>query len=611
MNDTSLATRRKRLLLDLLIMASLTSITAWISLAIARIPGGVAAVWVSNGIWAGWLLSRRTASWPRYLAVGLASLLLTRYLAGDSLPTTLALSACNLIEVLIIAGAIRRSVPDVGNPRHWLGLGGIATASTLVACAVSALLASAWLQAVSDVRFVANFLTWYAAHVVGMVAVGTLTLVVHRKGIGLVDVPGQRWDFLGCMLLIAIVGGAVFYQSVYPLLFLVYPPLLFGVFRHRFAGLVVGISLLGIIGIIATTLGHGPLALAVGGSDVERTILLQLFVGAACLMSFPVALGMAERARLMTRVRESELRYRMLADYSHDVVVRMRADGRRLYVSSSAREILGWEPAELLQPSESLVHPDDRAVQQQTIAAVLVSGQPVTAIYRMRHKDGHYVWMEAAARPIPSAEGDTTDLIFSGRDVSQRVAAEQALQASRDELEALARLDSLTGLANRRQFEERLTHALGRSRRHGQAVALMYMDVDHFKQVNDSYGHAAGDEVLRVFGQRLSACVRSGDLVARLGGDEFVVLIEDLTAPEIAEAIARKLIAAMGENIVVEGTTLHVTTSIGIAYSLHPAVSKTLAAAADAALYAAKHAGRNTWQLLVTDDPVRPDSPPA
>lgn len=591
-------------------MAALTGLTAWISLVIARIPGGVAAVWISNGIWAGWLLSRRTASWPRYLAVGLATLLLARYLAGDGLPTTLALTACNLIEVLIIAGAIRRSVPDVGNPRHWLGLGGIATASTLVACAVSGVLGSVWLQAASDARFVTNFLTWYAAHVVGMVAVGTLTLVAHRKGIGLIDIPGQRWDFLGCMLLIAVVGGAVFYQSTYPLLFLVYPPLLFGVFRHRFAGLVVGISLLGIIGIIATALGHGPLALMVGSSDVERTILLQLFVGTACLMGFPVALGMAERTRLMTRVRESEQRYRMLADYSHDVVVRMRADGHRLYVSPSARDILGWDPEELLQPSEHLVHPDDLAVQRQAIAAVLASGQPVTAIYRLRHKDGHYVWMEAAARPIPSIGGDATDIIFAGRDISKRVAAEQALQASRDELEALARVDSLTGLANRRQFEERLAHALGRSRRYGQAVALMYMDVDHFKQVNDSYGHAAGDEVLRVFGQRLGACVRSGDLVARLGGDEFVVLIEDLAAPKTAEDIARKLIAAMGEDIAVEGATLRVTTSIGIAYSMHPAVSKTLATAADMALYAAKKAGRNTWQLLVTDDPVGPDAQP-
>ena len=603
-DDTSSQSHRIRLWRDRILMALLIGATAWVSLSVTRLPGEVSAVWVSSGIFVGWLLSRRTALWPGYVGAGFVAELAVRLLSGDGLGFGFALTAFNLLEVLIVAGVVRRLVPDIGNPTRWLGLGGIATSSTLAACAVSGLLASAVVSATSHTPFLTTFLVWYSAHVVGMVIVATLTLVAHRKGIGLSDVPGRRWIFLGDMLLIAAVCAVVFYQTSYPLLFLVYPPLLYGVFRHRFAGVVVGISLLAIIGGITTALGYGPLALVQGSSLIQRTILLQLFVGTACLMSFPVALSMAERARLTARVRESEQRYRMLADYSHDVVVRMRADGQRLYVSPSARDILGWEPSELLQPNKALVHPDDRAVQQQTIAAVLASGHPVTAIYRVRHKDGHYVWMEAAARPIPSAEGDATDIIFSGRDVSQRVAAEQALKASRDELEAQAHLDSLTGLANRRQFDERLAHALGRSRRQGLAVALMYMDIDHFKQVNDGHGHAAGDEVLRVFGQRLSACVRSGDLVARLGGDEFVVLIEDLSAPETAEAIAGKLVAAMRESIVVEGTTLHVTTSIGIAYSAHPAVAKTLVAAADAALYAAKSAGRNTWQLLPTDDPA-------
>ncbi|WP_163839560.1 sensor domain-containing diguanylate cyclase [Pseudoxanthomonas sacheonensis] len=603
-DDTSSQSHRIRLWRDRALMALLIGATAGVSLNVTRLPGEVSAVWVSSGIFVGWLLSRRTALWPGYVGAGFGAELAVRLLSGDSVGSGFAFGAFNLLEVLIVASAVRRLVPDVGNPTRWLGLGGIATSSTLAACAVSGLLASAVVSATSHTPFLTAFLIWYSAHVVGMVIVATLTLVAHRKGIGLSDVPGRRWFFLADMLLIAAVCGAVFYQSAYPLLFLVYPPLLYGVFRHRFAGVVVGISLLAIIGGIATALGHGPLALVDESSLVQRTILLQLFVGTACLMSFPVALSMAERARLTARVRESEQRYRMLADYSHDVVVRMRADGQRLYVSPSARDVLGWEPAELLKPNQVLVHPEDYAVQQQTIASVLASGHPVTAIYRLRHKDGHYVWMEAAARSIPSADGDTTDIIFAGRDVSQRVAAEQALKASRDELEAQAHLDSLTGLANRRQFDERLTHALGRSRRQGLAVALMYMDIDHFKQVNDTHGHAAGDEVLRVFGQRLSACVRSGDLVARLGGDEFVVLIEDLSVPETAEAIAGKLIEAMSEDIVVEGTTLHVTTSIGIAYSAHPAVAKNLTAAADAALYAAKSAGRNTWQLLPTDDPA-------
>jgi diguanylate cyclase (GGDEF)-like protein/PAS domain S-box-containing protein len=614
LNDTPIQSHRTRLLRDQAIMILIVGVTAWVSLSIARIPDGLAVVWVSNGIWAGWLLSRRSELWPGYVVCGSATLLVVRLLVGDDLLTGLVLSACNLLEVMIIASAIRRTIPDIRNPRRWLRLGGVATGSTLAACAVSGLLAGASQAAMTQapLGFLPGFLTWYCAHVVGMVIVGTLTLVAHRKMSERADAgrrgarthtpPRRRWDFAGCMLLTALVCGGVFYQSSYPLLFLVYPPLLFGVFRHRFPGTVVGIALMGIIGIVATTLGYGPLALVRDSGLVERTILLQLFIGTACVMSFPVALGMAERARLMARVRESEQRYRMLADYSHDVVVRMRADGRRLYASPSTRDVLGWNPAELMDPDRELLHPEDRAVQRQAIAAVASTGHPTTAIYRMRHRRGHYVWMEVAARPIPSEAGSGTDIILAGRDISKRVAAEQALQESRRELEAQARLDSLTGLANRREFDERLVHALGRSRRHGSAVALMYMDIDHFKQVNDRFGHAAGDEVLRAFGQRLSDCVRSGDLVARLGGDEFVVLIEDLSAPAAAEAIATKLIAAMARGIEVDDATLHVTTSIGIAYSANPAVASLLTGAADRALYQAKEAGRNTFRLMMTDD---------
>lgn len=610
LSDLSLSPRPDQLLRDRAVMALLIGITAWLSLNIGRSPGEVATVWVSNGVFVGWLLSRPTRAWPGYLVAGFAAEMATRFLSAESARLSIVIPAFNLLEVLIVAGTVRHLVPDVGNPRRWLGLGGIATGSTLVACAISGLLASAVVSIDSSTAFLSSLIIWYSAHVVGMVIVATLTLVAHRQGIGVKDVPGRRWDFFRSMLLVAVVGGAVFWQSAYPLLFLVYPPLLFGVFKHRFAGVVAGVSLLAIIGSIATALGYGPLVLVHDSTAIERTILLQLFIGTACLTSFPVALAMAERARLSARARESELRYRMLADYSHDVVVRMRADGQRLYVSPSSKDILGWEPAQMLQPSQGLVHPEDRALQLQTIAAVVGSGKPITAIYRMRHKQGHYVWMEAVARPIPSADGKAIDIIFAGRDITERVAAEQALHASRGELETQARIDSLTGLANRRQFDERLSLALGRSRRQGLAVALMYMDIDHFKEVNDSFGHAVGDEVLRIFGQRLSACVRAGDLVARLGGDEFVVLVEDLSSAGTVEVIARKLIVAMSEEMMVEGVALRVTTSIGIAFSMHPAVAKTLTSSADAALYIAKKAGRNTWHLAIAAENMVPGQDP-
>ncbi|MEP6906574.1 MAG: diguanylate cyclase [Pseudoxanthomonas sp.] len=593
---------RFRLLRDQLLVALIVAITVGVSLTLARLPGEIAAVWVTNGVLVGWLLSRGTVRWPGYLLAGFAAQVLVRWLIGDGLLIGMMLSAINLIEVLIVAGVVRRLVPDIRTPKHWLGLGGIATIITLVACAITGLLASALVSTTSDTPFPTRFLIWYSAHVLGMVVVATLTLVIHAKRSRLIDEVGKRWDFVGSMLFIAVVCGAVFSQSAYPLLFLIYLPLIFGVYRHRFTGLVVGMSLVGVIGISATALGYGPLMLVGDGRGIERIIVLQLFLTAACAMSFPVALITAERARLTTRLYESKMRYRMMADYSHDLVLRMRADGHTLYVSPSARDILGWEPEDILGPSQQLVHPDDRGIHQNTITAVLASGHPITAIYRLRHKDDHHVWMEQVARPIPSEHGEATDLIFAGRDITKRVGAEQALQASRRELELQARVDSLTGLANRRQFDERLALALTRSRRHGFALALMYMDIDYFKQVNDTLGHAAGDEVLRVFGQRLNGCVRAGDLVARLGGDEFVVLVEDLGSPAAAELIARKLIEVMGESLSINGSSLVVTTSIGIAYSSHPAVATALMSSADAALYTAKREGRNRYQLVMTDE---------
>ena len=583
-------------------MILLISMTAWLSLNIDRAPGEVTSVWVANGLLAGWMLSRPTGRWPIYLVAGSVAALAVRLLIGHGIVYSIALSVFNLLEVLVIAVIIRRAVPDVGNPVSWPRLGRVATGGTLVACAISGVLASLVVSAGSATSFLRTFLIWYSAHVVGMVIVGTLTLVAHRKGIGLVDFPTQRWDFVASMLLIAVVGSAVFYQSSDPLLFLAYPPLVFAVLRHRFAGVVGGILILAVISSIAITLGHSPLPLVHDGSATERAIVLQLFIGAACLTSFPIALAMAERARLSARMRESELGYRMLANYSHDVVVRMRADGERLYVSPSAKDVLGWEPEEMLEPSYGLIHPDDRATQEQVIATVLASGEPVTTSCRVRHKQGHYIWMEADARPIPGVDGMATDVIFAGRDITKRMSAEDALRASRKELEAQARIDSLTGLPNRRQFDEQLVLALNRLRQSDSGLALMYIDIDFFKAVNDCHGHAAGDEVLRVFGQRLNNCVRSGDLVARIGGDEFVVIVEDLLSVTSAEIIARKLTLAMGESIAVNGIELDVTASIGIAFSTHPAGTKDLTSVADAALYAAKKAGGNTWRLRIAND---------
>lgn len=588
-------------------MAALIGLVDWLLLEFARGPGELAAVWVGNGFLAGWLLSRPTSLWRWYLAVGLLAGFLSRLLSGDQLPLATANSLADIVEVLIIAIAIRGKVPDIRDPKHWIELGGVATASTLLACAVSGVLASGAKTLFGGGHFLPGFVTWYAAHVVGMVIFGTATLVAHREGRAMFTARGRGWSFVATMLLVAMISVVVF-SVRFPVMFLAYPPLLLAAFRHGFAGVAVGVVLFSLIGGIATAMGRGPIMLVDAFGMSGHIVVLQLYIAGACLMTIPVALAMAERQRLIARLRDGELRFRMLADYSHDVIVRMRADGERLYVSPSARDILGWSPEEMLGMRWSLVHPDDRAMQQQAMEEVLATGRPHTDLYRVQHKDGHYVWIEAVTRPVPCIDGKGMDIIYSGRDVSSRVAAEAALEASHRELERLARVDALTGLANRRQFDERLELSLLRLKRHGAPLALMYLDVDHFKGINDTWGHAAGDRVLRTFAERLIRCVRATDLVARLGGDEFVVVIEDAALPDAAETVARKLLAEMRKGIDIGGASVAATTSIGIGYADAPTDATTLLAAADAALYAAKQAGRNTWRTRPVAPVVEPGS---
>ena len=160
-------------------------------------------------------------------------------------------------------------------------------------------------------------------------------------------------------------------------------------------------------------------------------------------------------------------------------------------------------------------------------------------------------------------------------------------------LSALARVDRLTGLPNRNHLYERLDEALARSRRAGSPTACLYLDIDHFKSINDTLGHAGGDEVLRQFGKRLRSCVRETDLVARLAGDEFVIVLEGLDQPEAARGVAAKILDAMRPPFIVEGVERAVSTSVGIAIStVSDGDTDAVLKKADAALYQAKRSGR-------------------
>jgi len=693
-------------------------VCAWLAIRLGRPAGGIAIIWVASGLLTGILLTSPNRRWTSYILAGLAGTLLARVACGDPLSIVIIRGVASTIEVSTVVYTLRYFLGDTGDPAKVARVSALSLVSTVCACALSALIVAAQ-AALAGGAFGSVFIEWFIAHTLGMIIVATLVVVARRQGMALFGRPGRRWQFAGSLAIVAATTVAVFSQSEYPLLFLIYLPLMFAVFRHHFSGVAVGIAVIMLIAVTATVMGRGPMFLVHGVSIREHVLLLQAFLAAACLLSLPVAIVLAERGRLNARMRASERNYRVLADHTRDIVVRLRADERHLYVSPSVKQVLGWTRKDFAVPRWDLVHPDDRERLMDATQKLFETGVQTTLIYRLRHKDGHYVWIEALAGRVDDGEpGALAEIIYSGRDISKRVAARTSLAESeatlrtitdnlpamvmrlddeqrytfvnahigklfgidpatmigrkigetvdenlyagirphieaalrgervtfegeieangqrfyrqanylpdlradgtvkglysltyditelhdaKEELARIAQHDALTGLGNRNKFNDRLSQALARSRRSGRPIALVCLDVDHFKQINDSFGHAAGDAILCKFAQRLQQNVRDSDVAVRLGGDEFAVIIEDFDALDVPEIVAAKLVAAMQPPFSALGSEFRVTTSIGVGVSRSAPAAEALMQCADGALYAAKAAGRNTYRVALFD----------
>lgn len=300
-----------------------------------------------------------------------------------------------------------------------------------------------------------------------------------------------------------------------------------------------------------------------------------------------------ERSRTYRALRTSEQRYRLMAENSTDLISRSTMRGRMLYVSDAARSLLGYEPAEMAGHSIfEFVAADDQHVLRQVTVRIEQERAPQTFSYRIVRKDGSKIWFETTSRAIADpVSGELSEIIAVSRDISERRRAEE-------QIEYQAYHDGLTGLPNRLLFRDRLTIALAHAKRQNTPVAVMFLDLDRFKYVNDTLGHSLGDDLLRAVAARLRTVLREGDTIARMGGDEFTILLADLASPTDAAKIAQKLLDTVAHPIRVEGHELFATTSIGIAlYPNDGDSAEALLQNADSAMYRAKELGRNSYQL--------------
>jgi diguanylate cyclase (GGDEF)-like protein/PAS domain S-box-containing protein len=328
--------------------------------------------------------------------------------------------------------------------------------------------------------------------------------------------------------------------------------------------------------------------------DQPREPVISVAAGVLFLLVLARLTGLVRVQEALTEDtlrRRFEARLAALVRHASDLVSIVGADARLSYLSPSAEQLLGRPPRELVGRSwTELVHPED-AVRVDGFLARLEPGRSGSAEFRLQHADG--AWRDVETLATNLLGDDTVDgIVLNTRDVSQRKALERRLEHQ-------AFHDALTGLPNRTLFQDRVEQALARTRRNGTRIAVVFLDLDDFKAVNDSLGHAVGDAVLQAVASRLQECVREADSAARLGGDEFALLLDDVAGELEAIGVAERVLARLTRPVVLDGREFLTTPSVGIAFDCDGVqTADELLRNADLAMYLAKDGGKGRYAVF-------------
>ncbi len=338
----------------------------------------------------------------------------------------------------------------------------------------------------------------------------------------------------------------------------------------------------------------------VDGSDFDEQDR-ELLESLASMMSVAIenSIQLAESRQVEVDLEKSVATYRTLVEQIPAITYIATLDRSRiLFVSPQIEGILGYCQDDFLANQEiwsQQIHDDDRDRVLSEVHQSLEENIPFHSEYRICSKGGRYIWVKDAASKVIDHE---QDLYLQGvvHDISERKESEKQLMR-------MAHFDQLTGLANRVLFNDRLDQVVAHSKRHQQKFAVLYLDLDGFKAVNDDLGHQAGDDLLVETASRLKSHVREVDTVARMGGDEFTIILDDVSSHETVRLIANKLVEAVSAPYSHVGEKHQVTMSMGVALYPDDSINRdVLITAADNAMYRAKNSGKNRYCFHLDDD---------
>lgn len=586
--------RTKRRLLPVLLGCAYFA-TAATTVTLTRFGGGVAFVWLATALLLPYLSVHRRRDWPLALLACAAGTFVVSTCFGYGIVAAPFMAIANIGEAVIAALLLRRWAPNGRYFESTAGIVAFVLAAAILAPALSGLLSASVTAILIGKPFWENWLTWVAGHALGTIVLTPIVML----GVG-----GETGGWLGraswtmrieaAALLMLVAGCAmlVFWQDTLPMLFLPLLPMMVATIRLGRFGAAGSTVIVASIGSVLTLCGHGPVNL-LHLSTAVRVEFLQFYLATAVMLVLPVAALLHERKALFARLSLSEARLRLIADATGDAIMNVAIDGTILYASPSVRELVGVAPEQLVgRNARDMLDPTDLAKHTAACASALANpSKTLSNTYRITTADAGQRWFETSTRATADEDGIVTGLVSVLRDVSDRKAAEEQLTRE-------ATTDPLTGLANRRAFVQALDRGLDRVRRGEGRCALAVFDLDRFKTINDSHGHAVGDLVLQAFAAVATSAVRDADLVGRIGGEEFAVILwnaDEALAVKICErlrvALAARRVPAGG------GAEVAVRASAGIAMLDVRHDAATILAAADAALYRAKAAGRDRLVL--------------